>query len=65
MKEKYERVDRLNVKIRILFCRDNSWTIVLRQIKFGTVKYHGPTRTFYTNNYIFHKVFKYVYCGKF
>jgi hypothetical protein len=29
------------LKIYILFCGDSSWTVALRQIKFGKVKDHG------------------------
>jgi hypothetical protein len=29
------------VKINVLFYSDKSWTIALRQMNFGTVKYHG------------------------
>jgi hypothetical protein len=41
----------LNVKIYIVFCGDNSWTIALRQTKCFTVKAHGHTYKFYLNRY--------------
>jgi hypothetical protein len=34
--EEYERRRQLNVKIHILFCGDNSWTVALKQKKFDT-----------------------------
>jgi hypothetical protein len=38
--QKYARGWRFNMKIRILFYGDNSWTVTLRQVKFGTVRDH-------------------------
>jgi hypothetical protein len=32
--KKYEHGGRLKVKINILFCGENSWTVALRQLKF-------------------------------
>jgi predicted nucleotidyltransferase len=42
-KKKYERGGRLEVKFHILFYRDNSRTVTLRQMKFGAVKDHEHT----------------------
>jgi hypothetical protein len=47
----YERGERLNVQIHILFCGDNSWTVALRQIKFGAVKDRGYTYQCHSNHY--------------
>jgi hypothetical protein len=41
--KKYEHVGQFKFKIHILFHADNSWTVALRQIQFGTVKDHGHT----------------------
>jgi hypothetical protein len=49
--KKYEHGGHLNVKIHSLFCGDNSWTIALRQMNFGTVRDHGYTYKFYLNHY--------------
>jgi hypothetical protein len=40
----------LKVKINFLFFGGNSGTVVLRQMKFGTVKDDGLSYTFYLNN---------------
>jgi hypothetical protein len=50
--QKYEHGGQLNVKIHILFYRNNSWTVALvRKMKFGTVNAHGQTNKFYLNHY--------------
>jgi hypothetical protein len=41
----------LNIKIRSLFCGDNSWTVALRQMNFGIVRDNGHTCNFYLNHY--------------
>jgi hypothetical protein len=52
----------LKLKILVLFYGDNSWTIALGQIKFGTVKDKdiGLPTSFIWINVLFHKAFK---CG--
>jgi hypothetical protein len=60
--QKYEREGRLEV----IFYGGNSYTIVLRQMKFGTVNDHGHTYEFYFNCFYFKKkVFKYGDFAKF
>jgi hypothetical protein len=49
--KKYEHGGQLNVKIRSVFCGDNSWTVALGQMNFGIVNDHGHTYKFYLNNY--------------
>jgi hypothetical protein len=39
------------LKINILYCGDNSWTIALQQMNFGIVRDHGHTYKFYLNYY--------------
>jgi hypothetical protein len=50
--KKNERGGRLKIKIRILLYGNNSWTVALRQMKFGRIY---STRSwayeFYLNNY--------------
>jgi hypothetical protein len=49
--KKYEHGGRLNVKIHSLFCGDNSRTVTLRQMNFGTVRDHGHTYKLYLDHY--------------
>jgi hypothetical protein len=42
---------RLKGEIHILFYRDNSWNVALKQMKFGTAKEHECICKFYFNNY--------------
>jgi hypothetical protein len=49
--QKYEREGRLEV----IFYGGNSYTIVLRQMKFGTVNDHGHTYEFYFNCFYLEK----------
>jgi hypothetical protein len=49
--KKYEHGARLNVKIHGLFCGDNSWTVVLRQMNFSIVRDHEHIYKFYLNHY--------------
>jgi hypothetical protein len=49
--EKYEHGEPFKFKMYILFYRGNSWTVAVRQIKFGAVKYHGRTYKIYLNYY--------------
>jgi hypothetical protein len=43
---------RLKLKINILFCGDNSWSVALRQMKSRIVKDHGHTQKFYFNHFL-------------
>jgi hypothetical protein len=45
--KKYERGGQLKFKVQILFCGDNSWTVAVSQMKFGTVEDHGLSYNFY------------------
>jgi len=40
------------LKIYILFYRDNSWTVALRQMKFGALKDHEHTYKLYLNHLV-------------
>jgi hypothetical protein len=42
----YEYGLRLKIKIDILFCRDNTWTVAIRQTKLCSVKDHGHSYNF-------------------
>jgi hypothetical protein len=46
--QKYDCRGRLNFKINVFFCGDNSHT--WRHMKFGTVRYHRNTFKFYFHN---------------
>jgi hypothetical protein len=61
--EKYKREWRLKVKIHILFYGDNSCTVALRQMKFGTLRDHGHTNKFYMTFFV--EDFKYGDIAKF
>jgi hypothetical protein len=66
--QNHEHGGRLQVKIHVLFYADNSWTVSLRQINFGTVKYHVQTYKIFIFIIIFRdKAFKYgddaKFCG--
>jgi hypothetical protein len=49
--KKYEHGGRFEVKVHILFYGDNSWTVAVSEMKFGTVEDHGHTYKFYFINY--------------
>jgi hypothetical protein len=49
--KKYERGGRLKAKVHILFYEDNSWTVAVRQMKFGIIEDHGHTYKFYFIHY--------------
>jgi hypothetical protein len=49
--KKHEHGSRLKAKVHILFYGDNSWTVAVSQMKFGTVEDHGHTYKFYFINY--------------
>jgi hypothetical protein len=44
--QKYKHSRQMNVKLCILFHGENSWTVALRQMKFGAVEDHGNSYTF-------------------
>jgi hypothetical protein len=62
-KQRYEHGGRLKIKIQVLFCGENSLTTALRQMKFGTVKYHvhdnyyNITNNFSTHLFVYHTRF--------
>jgi hypothetical protein len=49
--QKYECGGQLKIEIHILFHGDNSWTVALRWMKFGSVKDNGHIYRFYFNHY--------------
>jgi hypothetical protein len=54
--KKYERGGRFKVKVHILFCGNNSWTVAVSQMKYGIAEDHGHTYKFYFIHYFFNKL---------
>jgi hypothetical protein len=56
--QQYEHDRRLTFKTHILFYGDNSWTVSLRQTKFGTMKDHGHIYTFCLSQHFLQRSFQ-------
>jgi hypothetical protein len=63
--KKCEHGGRLNVKIHSLFCGDNSWTVVLRQMNFGIEEIMDIHISFIWIIVLFDALFKYGVGAKF